>query len=69
MTVLAAVLDGVALRPLEHILKYIVSADYVYDFSRVLLGALFNVQVGNANHVRNKTKKIVSGIEKVQCDL
>jgi hypothetical protein len=25
--------------------------------------------VGNANHVRNKTKKIVSGIEKVQCDL
>jgi hypothetical protein len=39
MSVLAAVLDGVALRPLEHILKYSVSANYVHGFSRLLLGA------------------------------
>jgi len=39
MSVLAASLDGAALKPLEHILKYSVSANYVYDFSRVLLGA------------------------------
>jgi hypothetical protein len=37
MYVLAAVLDGVALRS-EHILKYSVSTNYVYDFSHVLLG-------------------------------
>jgi len=38
MSVLAADLDGVALRPLEDILKYSMSAYYVYDFSCVLLG-------------------------------
>jgi len=35
---LAAFLDGVAVRPLEDILKHSMSANYVYDFSRVLLG-------------------------------
>ena len=39
MSVLAAVVDGVALRPLEYILKYSVSANYCHDFSGVLLGA------------------------------